>query len=387
MKNVRHCDQSSAVRRIGWRTVLAVVLASLLLAAACGDDDEDAQGATSTVGTESGGTTTSLEATTTSLEPVEPLKVAIGSPTTLYGAAWVALGADLFEKHGVEVEVVNFNAFSTGSAQLASDQIDIMFSSPVVGLSLASEDIELSYIYRLLDNEYHLPVFATAKDVTIDELRAMGSDCRLSGPPAGGGIYMMGNHFLEAYELGCEYVPQDVTTAVPALISGQVQAVVSLPTLIFPAAEQGLVNLIYDPRTVSEAEGKRLVPFQHPGLLAYGKKETLAAKREAVVRFTAALQEASEVIMNSTAEEVANIAVKVEPFATAELAPFIQSWELTIAGIPSGDEPGRLSESEWSALLDAIPAWGVADLDVSDPRLSFDAVIDMSYYEEAAARG
>ena len=385
MKKDRSLEVARSRRRRvpGWAAVVAV---ALLLAAACGDDDDGGAAATTTA---AGGTaTTAAQSTETTLEPVDPLKITIGSASELYAATWVALGNGLFEKHGVEVEVTGYDGVQSGLAQLSADQIDLFLFTPVLGLNLAKEDIDVSFVYRFSDLDYHFASFATIPEITsFDQLKALGSDCRLATASVGTSMYAIALAFSEAYQLDCELVPQaGATLQVPALASGDVQAAVVLNTPAFTAAEQGVLNLLYDPRTVTEAEGKKVLAESYPHIIAVGKTGTLESKRESVVRFISALQEGSEVVQSSTPEELTEIAQKVEPFATVDAAKAAASWAIIQGMIPDRPDPGRITEDDWNALLQGLVKWGAEGIDPADPKLSYDAVVDMSYFDEAAAR-
>ena len=372
-------------RRVAaWAAVTAV---ALLLAAACGDDDDGATATTTTAG--SGASTTAAgETTTTAMEEVDPLKVTIGSRSEVYGATWIALGENLFEKHGVPVEVTSYDGIATGLAQLSADQIDLFFFTPLLGLNLANQGIPMSFIYRFSDIDYRTAAFATAKDIaTVDDLRALGSDCRVASTSVGTSFYRMALAFIEAYGLQCETVPQaSGTLQVPALASGEVQGAVVIPTMAYQAAKDGIINLQYDPRSVTEEEGTKVFSESYPHIVVFGKKAVLEEKREAVVRFVSALQEASQIIETSEPLDLANITVKVEPWATTDPAASAESWAVIQKQVPLGEEAGRIAEDEWNNVLKGLVSWGVEGVDPADADISYDAVIDMSYFDEALAR-
>ena len=371
-------------RRVAaWAAVTAV---ALLLAAACGDDDDGATATTTTAG--SGASTTAGETTTTAMEEVDPLKVTIGSRSEVYGATWIALGENLFEKHGVPVEVSSYDGIATGLAQLSADQIDLFFFTPLLGLNLANQGIPMSFIYRFSDIDYRTAAFATAKGIaTVDDLRALGSDCRVASTSVGTSFYRMALAFIEAYGLQCETVPQaSGTLQVPALASGEVQGAVVIPTMAYQAAKDGIINLQYDPRSVTEEEGTKVFSESYPHIVVFGKKAVLEEKREAVVRFVSALQEASQIIETSEPLDLANITVKVEPWATTDPAASADSWAVIQKQVPLGEEAGRIAEDEWNNVLKGLVSWGVEGVDPADADISYDAVIDMSYFDEALAR-
>ena len=367
---------------------LAVTMVALLIAAACGGDDDDATATTTTAAASGASTTAGGETTTTALEPVDPLKVTIGSRSEVYGATWIALGENLFEKHGVPVEVTSYDGIATGLAQLSADQIDLFFFTPLLGLNLANQGIPMSFIYRFSDLDYRTAAFATAKDVaTIDDLRAMGSDCRVASTSVGTSFYRMALAFSEAYGLQCELVPQaSGNLQVPALASGEVQGAVVVPTMAYQASKDGIINLQYDPRSVTEEEGAKVFAESYPHIVVFGKKAVLEEKHEAVVRFVSALQEASQIIETSTPLDLANITVKVEPWATTDPAASAESWAVIQKQVPLGDQAGHIAEDEWNNVLNGLVEWGVEGVDPADPDIAYDAVIDMSYFDEALAR-
>ena len=371
-------------RAVVW---IAVSVVALLFAAACGGDDDDAAATTTTAA--SGATTTAgAESTTTALEPVDPLKVTIGSVSEVYAGTWIALGDQLFEKHGVDVEVSTYDGVQSGLAQLTADQIDLFFFTPLLGLNLANQGIEISNIFRFADFTGYAAAFVTTPDITsFDDLKAKGSDCRIAATSVGTGYYYLALAYKEAYGLECEIVPQgSATLALPALTSGEVQAAVIVPALAYGAVEQNVVNILFDPRTATEAEAEKVVPEGHPFTLVFGKKEVLEKKREAVVRFVAALQEANKIVQESTPEELAEITLQVEPWKTTDPAKLAQTWKVTQQTVPPGPDSGRMSEADWNKALNGVVKWGVEGIDPADPDLAYDKVVDMSYYDEAGER-
>ena len=359
---------------------------ALLLAAACGDDDDDASGATTTVA--GGSSTTAGETTDTTLEPVDPIRFTLGGSTEGYAATWVALGEELFEKHGVEVEAVSYDGVQSGLAQLTSDQIDVFLFTPALGIGLVNQGIDVSYIYRFSDLDYNWAALASIPEITtLDELRARGSDCRLATASVGTSMYAVALAYTSAYGIECELVPQaGGNLQVPALASGDVQAAVVLSTQAFAAEDQGVLNILHDPRTVTEEEGRKSFANSYPHLIAFGKPAVLEEKRESIVRFIAALQEATPIVVESTPEELATIARKVEPFATADPVRAAESWSILQSLVPDRPDPGRITEDDWSQLLEGLVTWGVEGIDPADPDLSYEALVDMSFFDEAATR-
>ena len=365
---------------------MAVTAVALLLAAACGDDDDASSGATTT---DAGVTTTAGETTDTTLEPVDPLRITLGGSTEGYGATWVALGEDLFAKHGVEVSAVNYDGVQAGLAQLTSDQIDLFLFTPALGIGLANQGIDVTYVYRFSDLDYNWATLSTVPDITsLDQLRALGSGCRLATASVGTSMYAVALAYSKAYNLQCELVPQaSGNLQVPALASGEVQAAVVLSTQAFAAADDGVLNILHDPRTVTEAEGRKSFPNSYPHLIAFGKTAVLEEKRESVVRFIAALQEGTVTVKESTPEELATIARKVEPFATADPLRAAESWAILQSLVPDRPDPGRITEDDWNMLLEGLVAWGTDPaIDPADPDISYDALVDMSFFDEAAER-
>ena len=90
----------------------------------------------------------------------------------------------------------------------------------MLGLNLAKEGIDVSYVYRFSDLDYHCASFATVPEITsVDQLRALGSDCRLATAPVGTSMYAIALAFSAAYDLDCELVPQ-ASANTPGAVAG-----------------------------------------------------------------------------------------------------------------------------------------------------------------------
>ena len=314
------------------------------------------------------------------------LDIAIGAPSAAYGALWIALGENLFEKHGVDVNVVNYHAISTGSAMLVSGQIDIFGHSPMGGIRIAQQGKPISYVMSLGNQKALFNTLVGKQEIRdIAQLQALGTNCRMASTPPGSGLAAITVAYIRAFDLKCTLDVVGTTAMLSSgVASGQYDAAIVQSQDGYMLKAEGKANILVDPAELSEEEIKRIYPFQHPYLVLSGVPGNLQAKREGVVRFIGALREGMKRLDGMTAEEAAEIQAKIkEAVGGIPIESLVAQWKLVFPTLPEGPDAGSIREENWSDLLESAPLfWSITDL-AGSKEASYQNMVDMSFFEEA----
>ncbi len=316
--------------------------------------------------------------------PVETLNLAIASSAIVYGPVWIAIADRLFEKNGVQVNVVNTNALTTGSAMLVSGQADLLVTTAFLGLRIATEGKPLSYVINLSNMGARINAFISKPEIkSVEQLAALGDKCRVILLPTGTATWAIYKGVAGKYKLGCSVSSAGTPPLVLAsALSGQFDAAMVNPQDAYGARDAGRANVLIDPLVIDDATANQLYPYQHPLSTVLGLRSNLEAKRGAVIRFVRALRQANEKITASTPAQLGEMTVKLtDVFASTPVSALTQQWQIQKALFPQGPTAGFISASEWNALIAAAPAvWGFANLDPNNPTVRYENIVDMSYF-------
>jgi ABC-type nitrate/sulfonate/bicarbonate transport system substrate-binding protein len=307
------------------------------------------------------------------LEEVPSLTVAVGAPTLNHSQMFIAEGASLFEKHGVDVEVAGYTAATTMASSLAAGQLDI----GVTGLGLLLPALEQSVPIKLVYGESELnyqsiAVISSTRVESLEDLQDLGEECVIAGtvPSTPQGIT---ENLIESYDLECTVTVQaGIEDAAKLVATGQADMAVVLPPTAVELSERGEVNVIYDPATATEEEGERLFPEPLLSSTVFATDAALTDKAESVKRFLAALEEAREMIATESPEELAIITANVtDAFGSTSPESLESQWALLKASILDG----FVSEERWYDTLTAMrDVFGSPVANPDSPKQSYDNV-------------
>jgi ABC-type nitrate/sulfonate/bicarbonate transport system substrate-binding protein len=359
---------SSGRIRIGL-TALAVLVLALALAACGGDDESDGSAAAG------GGS-----------EP-EKLTITIGSSTPYYSALWVALANDLFAKHGVELDVLSYNGITTQAQALATGQADLAVTSISSIAALRGQNQESTVLFKLTSWDYRVGALMTKPEIkTLADLEARGNDCKLGTQAPGFGLYGFAIGVTQATNVKCQLVNFGADPEIiAAFTSGAVDAATMSALDALRLKNEGKANLVIDPYTVSEEEGRKYVPNAFPFWVVGGITENIEAKRTAVERFIAALLEAAKMAESMDPQQLGETTKEVrEGFDGKPLEDLVTSYELVKPNMATANT-ARITEEDWGIVLDALTFWKQPGIDPDDPKFSYEEVVDSSYLDKAEA--
>jgi ABC-type nitrate/sulfonate/bicarbonate transport system substrate-binding protein len=412
------------MRKSRFTRALALTTAATLIVAACGDDDDggdesaatsaavsdtDAAPATEAPGatdapdvtdapatSAAGGAATTAAAADTeapepteapSMDDVEPLTVSVGSVFIGYTSWWIADGAGLFEKHGVDVNVSTYEGAATAMASIAAEQIDVMANSVGLGMTGTAQGLDIKFIYGLSDFNYlNMSVVSKPEIESFEQLAEMSPDCVLSVTVPGSAPLGFTNQVAERYGLECERVVGNNMPGVLSLVaSGQADAATVFPSQAVTARDAGQVNILYDAFEATPEEGEALIPdsFLFGGMITTGS--VIEEKRESLVRMLRALDEANDMIDELSPEELAEITKNVsEPWLATPVEVIAEQWELA----KGYHHEGEVTEEQWQAALEGFSSdFESAAIDPANPAQAFDVAVDMGPLQDARQGG
>jgi ABC-type nitrate/sulfonate/bicarbonate transport system substrate-binding protein len=358
--------------RSTYKAVVALAAASMAFAG-CGGSDSDGGSSTAAAGGGRG--------------EVPSLKASVGSVGANYGPFYVAEAMGLFERHGVDVDVVTYTGTPTAGAMLVSGEVDLAVTNTTTGVAAMRQQPVIDLMNLYYADQYNLAVLGAEGVESIEDLRAKGKDCRMATGPAGTSIYGWTLQFQEAFGLECRLMEIAQAPAIAATVaSGAADAATALPpdAATMTASRQG-VTYIYDPLTAPEEIGRQIVPTPVPITGVFGMKDNVAEKREAVVRALAAMREGLLLIDRMEPEEFAQTLARNRAWAGVPIESIEAGAETTMKSL-AGEQEGQITRPEWDEALAQMKLWDVSGIDPEDPNIQFDKGVDLTYLDEAAAQ-
>lgn len=317
---------------------------------------------------------------------VPSLRIATFSSAVNYAPLFIASEQGLFEKHDVDIQIPNSNAAGTMSALLVSGQIDlgITNAAQAAQVSLAGKQAQVLYNIQNFTGRT-VTLTGTAGITSIDQLVEKGSACRLGTTGPGSAAFAWMNSFVEQKGLDqCEIV-QFATNPLElaALTSGQVDAASLTVGDSATAVNQG-ANLILNPADMTDAEAEAVVPDPTPVIAVVGMEDSLPDNKVAIERFLAALLEASQILVDSTPEEVGEMLQRSGFLGDLTAEEITAALGSQLANFSTGAEAGFISEEQWDATRNQFATiWQLPDFDPDAPEVAYDKMIDMSFLNAA----
>lgn len=319
-----------------------------------------------------------------SLAPVAPLNISFGSVSTLYGVPFVALGDNLFEKNGVQVNVVTYSALTVGTSQLVAGQIDLFVSGAGLASQIAQQGKPVSIIYTVTDYTGWQAGFFTKPGITsMAQLASLGTNCKIAIEPRSTGFRAWGKAVARLYHLGCSFLEvASPPAALGAVVAGSADGAVVQANTAIAASHAGKGNVIIDPSKLSAAEAQKIVPVRYPGLAVMGLTSTLQSKKEAIRRFVHGLVEAQALSKTSSSQQLAEWSLRVPgaPFGAALVSDVKADYDGARPNFPTGSRAGFITPSAWATALTGYSKdWESPNLDPTGARVQYGAMIDMSF--------
>lgn len=298
---------------------------------------------------------------------------------------FVAQSRGLFEQEGVKVEI-NSGTTTNQPAMLSSGESDLIYNSNGVAIGMALKDRPAVSVYGLNAYSYTMELWGAKSITSLDELRKKDK-CTFATTSPGGATYGYSQYWTEKYDLKCDVVVANSNAVIVSGLQGGSYDVGMVPRSGFPKVPDGINVLIAatkhgDPSYPQVPGGDKA---EIAGML--GMRDNLEKKRDAVTGFVRGLVAAQKIIDEESVDQLVPDVQKSDIFKATppeQLKAQITSAKQSIWRDPASDRPGYISEEVWKASLQAYSYWGIEGFKADDPRLSYDELIDMSFYDAAA---
>lgn len=292
----------------------------------------------------------------------------------------VAKAEGIFAKHGLNVVFTQTTPATLASA-VASGQSDIGIHAMGVPLSVANSGKKTSVIMATTGGGQGGSVFGSVGLASLESLKSK-SDCKIGTLTAGSSAAGFAVLYKKTLGLPCEITPfQDLPSQIGALVAKRVDVLVGAYPNFIRTVGEGKATLLVDSRDPAQAAKYLGEPFPEVG--AFGLSENLPKKRALIVAYIKSLMEAQKLIEQTPAQKVAASMKKLPELAERSESLVEEDVKALQAYRFRGTDQGRIIEAQWKRTLDGISLWGLPNFSVSNPTFSYDAAVDMSYYDAA----
>jgi len=341
-------------------------------------------------------TSTPTEAVTTESEEVVPLKVLVSSGNPQYiGTVGVGIAEGIFSDLGLEVELEIAGSGQETNLVIAGSA-DLTITGTADLGSIEGQGKDVSAIWAAggggLGVIFLAPIDGPS---TVDDFTAKAEQdgCRFATTSPGSTTWQYGNAFNSALGLECELVEFGGSSEViSAIAAGRADVGVSTPsnTAANAALDEGQLQILIDTREVDDPTVEALGISATVDRVWMGLADNLEAKKASVRRFIEGLMLAGEIYQERAPEELADLLLTLEVVQAEYPTP--EDVEDLVQGIESSKpyvdwNDGQITPEEWDQTLETIGTFGLEEFDPTDPARAYDRVVDMSFYEAAAAAG
>lgn len=305
-----------------------------------------------------------------------PLKVDVLAPTADFGPLWVALSKNMFAKAGLNV-TVNPSAGLAGISELLSGQVDLAFAATTSVIPAQQQGGHLSVIYAE-EGQPGEDLVSEPNITSIAQLRAT-SPCTIASFATGSEAYATAELYVRKLGLtNCTIAPQSSLPLVLASVTGgRAQAAVVGAASVLGAPVKILVD------TRSKTVAKQYLSPQYPVGCVEGVAANLRSKRASVVKFLEVLNQAAELFHADSASLNASILGKLPWFETNTYQSLTLQVQAVQPYMYAGLAKAAITKGTWHLALNEYKAWGIPGYDATNPALSYQNFIDMSYQTAA----
>jgi ABC-type nitrate/sulfonate/bicarbonate transport system substrate-binding protein len=334
----------------------------------------------------SGSANSSSSSGAASSTTVPSIKIAVAGGFVDFSDIFLAQAEGLFAKHGVNVTLQQ----DTGSNTLnyvVSQQVDMAIYTAPIALQAAEEGKPTTIFYAVERDPG--AAFLTGSSIkTVAQMKSV-SNCRIAVATTGSQGYAYGSIYKKALGLNnCSLIQ----TSLPALElgglkSGSYNAAVTTYQVGLQGVSQG-DHMLVNPLDTAERAQYPVPPY--PTAVLFGLQSNLTAKKAAIVRVLAAVNDAVNLEKTMTNQQWAQALQQVSGDFKAVSLPALESEVQTIRPfIGDGtvgtmtDKAGYISSALWSTALEQYQNWGLQGFDPSAASVSYSTRIDMSYLSQA----
>ena len=249
-----------------------------------------------------------------------PVKIGYTSLGAGYADMYVAADYGIFQRHGLNAQIVRINDSSQLNASLASNNVQIGVGVAQDTASAIMKGTELRYV-AMSEPRYNLEMWASPGINAVEDLRGKKVAITSPGSLSDFGLTdLLERHNMKRSDVSAEFV-KSIPAEVSALQSGAVSAILTQPPNGAETREKGAQRIA----TLSD------MPF--PLGMYTVKADYVSQNREVVKRFVAAEAEALQFLRSHEAETLKSIQ-KYSGVNNPDLAKyaydfFLQVWSTT----------------------------------------------------------
>ncbi|MDS9470147.1 ABC transporter substrate-binding protein [Paracoccus sp. MBLB3053] len=309
----------------------------------------------------------------------DTVKIAIGGSSCIcYLPTVLAEQLGNYEKHGVDVELIDFKGGSAALKAVVGGSADVVSGYYEHTISLAAKKQQLASLV-VMDRLPGLALVVSPKNT--DTIKSVAD---LKGKTVGVTAPGSSTDFFLKYMLSREGLEPDAAsvvgvglgaTAVAALEKGQIDAVVTLDPAISQLGKMYPdLNILVDTR--KEADARHLFGADYAGGALYTRQEWIDAHPEEAQALAAALVDTLKFIHSSTPEE---IAAKMPPeLVGADVQIYIDSLQNSLEMI---SEDGVMSPEAAKAVLEVM---SFNSPEIAGANVDLDKTYTNAFVEKAA---
>lgn len=308
----------------------------------------------------------------------EKVTIAVGGQTCLcYLPAVLTEAMGTFDKHGVEVDLVDFKGGSQALKAVVGGSADVVSGYYDHTVTMAAKNQPMTAF--VVQDRY--PGIAIAVAPGTDDIGGLSD---LGGKTVGVSAPGSSTDYFLKYVLDRNGLPRDAAsvvgvgvgaTAVAAMEQGQIGAGVMLdPALTVLQSGHPDLKILVDTR--SAADTQALFGGDYPGGVLYAPTEWVEANSDTVQRMATAVVETLDWIRNHSSEEIAD-AMPAE-IVGSDREAYVRALDAS-RGIFS--ETGMMDPAGAEAVLAVFAA---GDEQIRDADIDLSATYDNSYAEAAA---
>ncbi|HEY3749278.1 MAG TPA: ABC transporter substrate-binding protein [Pseudonocardiaceae bacterium] len=313
------------------------------------------------------------------------ITVGLSAVTTVSAELYLGRTQGFFAKHGVTVNLTNTG--STSATEAAAGRVDLVQVGCSSALAPAVAGHQTSIVFWMLANNAGIQV--PAGSALRPANTAAGSVMELAGKRiavqgVGTGAYGEAQA-MRAY-IGAHGAKPPVVVSLPnasaisaQLVSGQVDAAVGAADVVAGAVADGKVRILVRAENpgLKEVSGGDVA-----GVCLWGLKSKLAQEPKAVAAFIAGMRDAYRYVTATQPATIAGILHTTKDFGSLGVDTVEQSLGYDVPLFTTS--AGQLTPAVWETTLKAFAGWGLG-LNLSDPRLSYGDIVDMSYWNASTA--
>jgi ABC-type nitrate/sulfonate/bicarbonate transport system substrate-binding protein len=312
------------------------------------------------------------------------VNVAIGSQNWQFGAFYVAQAYGLFAKDKVNVKVTSYSASSIMTSLLVSGQIQLGITSDVASLQIAQAGEPSQLLFNTGNIGAGADAVISSKSITsVSQLKTGTCNVVTQGPGKGSYALVVAWERVNDITNCSGVVAQNVPIQIADVESGSDQAAAVSYGAAEPYIQAGLVNVLYNPSTVTKAVAKKMFATPYPAFGVIGMTSTLKSNSTGVTRFIKAMRQAQQLLNTKTPLVISKAVAKTPGWVGTPVSAVEVSLKAELSSYPTGKTAGIITAAQWKQTLAGLVDWDVAGYSATTPAYQYGTAVNMSYFNKA----